>query len=54
MKEYFKWLGMPTTLRELGVKKESLEDLAWNAMFKGKRVLPDIVTVDKDLALITE
>ena len=51
MKEYFKWLGMPTTLRELGVKKESLEDLAWNAMFKGKRVLPDIVTVDKKLAL---
>ncbi len=51
LKAYFKWLGMPTTLSELGVEKDKLKDLAWNAMFKGKRVLPDIVTVDYDLAL---
>jgi len=51
LKAYFKWLGMPTSLSEVNVKKETLKDLAWNAMFKGKRVLPDIVTVDYDLAL---
>ena len=51
LKSYFKELGMPTTLRELGVEKDKLKDIAWNAMFKGKRVLPDIVTVDYDLAL---
>ena len=51
LKAYFKSLGMPVTLRELGVDKNSLPDIAWNAMFKGKRVLPDIVTVDRDLAL---
>lgn len=51
LKNYFKEIGMPTSLKELGVKEESLEQLAWNAMFKGKRVLEDIITVDKDLAL---
>ena len=51
LKAYFKSLGMPTTLREVKVEKDKLKDLAWNAMFKGKRVLPDIVTVDYDLAL---
>ena len=51
LKAYFKSLGMPTTLREVKVEKDKLKDLAWNAMFKGKRVLPDIVTVDYALAL---
>jgi alcohol dehydrogenase YqhD (iron-dependent ADH family) len=51
LREYFTWLGMPSKLSEFGVTKESLKELAWNAMFKGKRVLPDIVTVDYDLAL---
>lgn len=51
LQSYFKSLGMPTKLSEVNVTKESLKDLAWNAMFKGKRVLPDIVTVDYDLAL---
>ena len=51
LKAYFKSLGMPVSLREVNVEKDKLKDLAWNAMFKGKRVLPDIVTVDYDLAL---
>lgn len=51
LKAYFKYLGMPTTLKEVKVEKDKLKDLAWNAMFKGKRILPDIVTVDYDLAL---
>lgn len=50
-KEYFKSIGMPTTLAELGVYEDSFEKLADNAMFHGKRVLKDIVTVDYDMAL---
>ena len=49
--DFFVKMGMPKTLRELGVKEESLEDLAWNAMFKGKRTLNDIANIDKDFAL---
>ena len=50
-KEFFKSIGMPTTLRELGIYEDSFEALANNAMFKGKRVLKDIVTVDYEMAL---
>ena len=51
LQKYFKNLGMPTTLRELNVKESDLEALAYNAMFKGKRTLKDIVEVDYNLAL---
>ena len=51
LKNYFKEIGMPVRLRDLNVKEDSLKDLAYNTMFKGKRVLNDIVTVDNDLAL---
>ncbi len=50
-KEFFKSIGMPTTLAELGIYEDSFEALADNAMFHGKRVLKDIVTVDYDMAL---
>ena len=50
-KEFFKSIGMPTTLAELGIYEDSFEALANNAMFKGKRVLKDIVTVDYEMAL---
>ena len=49
--KFFQDMGMPKTLRELNVKEEALEDLAWNAMFKGKRTLKDIAEIDKDFAL---
>ncbi|MCR5113710.1 MAG: iron-containing alcohol dehydrogenase [Acholeplasmatales bacterium] len=51
LKTYFKELDMPVTLHELGVKEDTLEALAYNTMFKGKRVLKDIITVDYDMAL---
>lgn len=51
MKAFFKEIGMPTSLSELGVPEESFKDLAWNAMFKGKRTLKDIIEVDYDMAL---
>lgn len=51
IKDFFKEIGMPSTLSELGVPEESLGNLAWNAMFKGKRTLKDIIEVDYDMAL---
>lgn len=47
---YFISLGMPKRLRELNVKESSLEELANNTMFKGKRVLEDIIKVDYEMA----
>ena len=47
---YFISLGMPKSLRELNVKESSLEELAYNTMFKGKRVLEDIIKVDYEMA----
>ena len=47
---YFISLGMPKRLRELNVKESSLEELAHNTMFKGKRVLEDIIKVDYEMA----
>lgn len=51
LKDYFKELGMPTSLKELNVPKEAFNELAMNAMFKGKRILDDIVPVDYDKAV---
>ncbi len=51
LKSYFEKIGMPVRLRDLGVKEDSLEALAYNTMFKGKRVLNDIITVDYEVAL---
>lgn len=51
VRTFFKEIGMPSTLSELGIPEESFKDLAWNAMFKGKRTLQDIIEVDYDMAL---
>lgn len=51
LKSYFKEIGIPTSLHELGVEKDKLEELAFNTMFKGKRVLKDIILVDEKMAL---
>ena len=51
LKNYFKEIGMPTTLRELEVPKDKFEEIAYNVMFKGKRVLKDIITVDEKMAI---
>lgn len=51
LKEFYKEIGMPVRLKDLGVKEEDLEALAYNTMFKGKRVLEDIITVDYEEAL---
>lgn len=48
---YFKELGMPSRLREFNIKESDLPILAQNAMFNGKRILEDIITVNYDVAL---
>lgn len=51
LQTYYKEIGMPTTLKELGIPKNSLHDLAVNTTFKGKRILHDIIDVGYDEAL---
>lgn len=51
LQDYFKEIGMPTTLRELNIPEASLEALAYNAMYQGKRTLKDIIEVDYSTAL---
>lgn len=51
LKNYFKSIGMPTSLKELNITEEAFETLAENAMFKGKRILNDIVPIDYEKAL---
>ena len=51
LKSFFKEIGMPTTLSELNIDEKAFKDLAYNAMFKGKRTLPDIVEVDYNKAI---
>lgn len=51
LQQFFKEIGMPTTLRELNIDESAIPTLAFNAMFKGKRVLKDIITVDYDTAI---
>ena len=47
--EYFKSLGMPTRLGELGIDPTpaQIEEMAEKATFFGKRVLPDYIPLDK-------
>lgn len=51
IKEFFKEIKMPTTLKELNVDEKDFEELAYNAMFKGKRTLKDVIEVDYKMAL---
>lgn len=51
MKNYFLEIGMPSTLKELNVKKEDLEKIANLYTFNGKRVIDDIILVDYDMCL---
>ena len=49
MENYFRSLGMPTRLKELGIDptQEQIEEMAEKATFFGKRVFPDYIPLDK-------
>ena len=51
LKNFFKSLGIETSLREFGIKVTDLEELALNVTFNHKRVLNDIMTIDESKAL---
>ena len=50
---FYKQLGMPTSLEELGVKKEDLESLALNCSQDKTRVVPGYkpLSYEDDLAI---
>lgn len=45
---FFKSIGMPTRLDELGIDDKNLRELAKRCTFYGKRTLPGIVELDED------
>ena len=51
LKNFFKSLGIETSLREFGIKETDLKELALNVTFNHKRVLNDIMTIDESKAL---
>ena len=51
LKNYFKSLGIETSLREFGIKESDLNALALNVTFNHKRVLNDVIIIDESKAL---
>ncbi len=51
MRSYFEEIGIPTKLREFGIKKEDLPKIADLYTFHGKRTIEDIILVDYDTCL---
>lgn len=51
LKDYFKSIGIETSLREFGIKESDLPALALNVTFNHKRVLKDVMTIDESKAL---
>ncbi len=51
LEEFFKEIGMPTSLRELNVPKDALKKLAINVTFNHQRVIQDVISIDEKTAL---
>ena len=50
LKNFFKELGMPVTLREFNIPKESIKELAKNRTVNQNRVIHDVIDIDCDTA----
>lgn len=50
LKQYFKEIGMPTSMNELNIDEKHFKELAYNFTFKGTRILNDIIPVNQDNA----
>lgn len=50
LKNYFIELGMPSTLRELGVEKKDLKQLSIDVTFQHTRVIQDVISIDEQMA----
>ena len=51
MKSFFKELGMPTSLKELGIEEEDIKKLALNVTFNHTRIIHDVIEIDEAMAL---
>ncbi len=52
MKNFFKEIGMPTSLKELNItQEEDLKKLAFNVTFNHTRVIQDVIQIDEEMAL---
>ena len=51
LKDFFKELGMPVTLREFNIPKESIDLLAKNTTINQNRVIHDVIDIDYETAL---
>lgn len=47
LKQYFKEIGMPTSMNDLEIDEKYFKDLAYNTTFKNTRILHDIIDVDE-------
>ncbi len=50
LKNHFIELGMPSTLRELGVEKKDLKQLSIDVTFQHTRVIQDVISIDEQMA----
>lgn len=51
LKEFFKELGMPTSLKELNITENDLPKLALNVTFNHTRTIKDVIEIDEEMAL---
>lgn len=49
-KDFFKKIGMPTTLTELNVGEKDIEKLALNVTFNHTRIIDDVIKIDEEMA----
>ncbi|MDE6407263.1 MAG: iron-containing alcohol dehydrogenase [Anaeroplasmataceae bacterium] len=50
-KEFFKKIGMPTSLKELNITEEDIKKLAINVTFNHTRIIKDVIEIDEAMAL---
>ncbi|MDE5547030.1 MAG: iron-containing alcohol dehydrogenase [Anaeroplasmataceae bacterium] len=50
-KEFFKELGMPTSLKELKITEDDIKELAFNVTFNHTRIIKDVIEIDEAMAL---
>ena len=50
-KEFFKKIGMPTSLKELNITEDDIQKLALNVTFNHTRIIKDVIEIDEAIAL---
>lgn len=50
-KEFFKEIGLPTSLKELNITEDDIQKLACNVTFNHTRIIKDVIEIDEAMAL---